>query len=74
MSIDYIRKTYGCQHKVGDQVAIRRGAGTSMDGMSGKLLRARGQYLVVQGSTWKGSFHPADVVAQPAQEGARHER
>lgn len=63
MSIDYIRKTYGCTHKVDDTVQIRVGAGTSMDGQTGKLLRAKGAYLVVAGSSWKGNFHPADVVA-----------
>lgn len=63
MSIEYIRKTYGCTHKIGDQVSIRDGAGTRMDGRTGKLTRARGAYLVVRGDTWRGSFHPADVVA-----------
>jgi len=63
MSIDYIRKTYGCAHKIGDQVTIRKGAGSSMDGMTGKLVRARGAYLVIRGETWRGTFHPADVLA-----------
>ncbi|ADU99400.1 hypothetical protein [Alicycliphilus denitrificans] len=61
MSIDYIRKTYGLTVKVGDQVSIRKGAGTWFDGLHGKLLRAQGQYLVVAGETWRGNFHPADV-------------
>lgn len=62
MSIEYIRKTYGCSHKIGDQVTIRKGAGSSMDGMTGKLVRARGAYLVIRGETWRGNFHPADVL------------
>lgn len=66
MSIDYIRKNYGCSLKVGEQVRIRKGAGTRLDGLEGKLLRARGQYLVVAGATWRGDFHPADV--EPADQ------
>ena len=61
MSIDYIRKTYGVPYKVGAQVRIRKGAGTWFDGLTGKLLRVRGQYLVVAGETWRGNFHPGDV-------------
>ena len=70
MSIAYIRKTYGLSVKVGDQVVIRKGAGTSFDGMQGKILRARGQYLVVKGETWRGSFHPGDIEQiQPSTKG-----
>lgn len=61
MSIAYIRKTYGLSVKVGQQVRIRKGAGTWFDGLTGKLLRAKGQYIVVAGSSWSGNFHPADV-------------
>lgn len=61
MSIAYIRKTYGLSVKVGQQVRIRKGAGTWFDGLTGKLLRAKGQYIVVAGSSWRGNFHPADV-------------
>lgn len=61
MSIDYIRKTYGLTLKIGEQVQIRRGAGTRLDGRRGKLTRANGAYLVVVGDTWRGTFHPADV-------------
>ena len=67
MSIEYIRKTYGCQHKIGDQVAIRVGAGTRLDGLRGKLTRARGAYLIVKGETWRGTFHPSDVVPLPKE-------
>lgn len=62
MSIAYIRKAYGCNHKIGDQVTIRKGAGSWFDGMSGTLLRAHGPYLVVKGETWRGHFHPSDVL------------
>lgn len=63
MSIDYIRKTYGCAHKIGDQVTIRKGAGSRFDGMTGKLIATRSAYLVVKGKTWRGNFHPDDVLA-----------
>jgi hypothetical protein len=66
VSIEYIRKTYGLQIKVGQQVSIRNGAGTWFDGLVGKVLRARGQYVVVKGETWRGNFHPADVEPTPA--------
>lgn len=59
--MDYIRKTYGIDLKVGERVKIRRGAGTGMDGQEGKLLRSRGSSLVVKSNHWKGSFHPFDV-------------
>ena len=62
MSIDYIRKMYGCNHKIGDQVKIRQGAGTWFDGMTGKLIATRAAYFVVKGKTWRGNFHPDDVV------------
>lgn len=63
MSIAYIRKTYGVDFKVGQQVRIRRGKELFMGGQIGKLLRARGQYLVVKGEHWEGQFHPGDVEA-----------
>lgn len=76
MSIEYIRKTYDCKHKIGDQVSIRVGAGTQMDGRTGKLTRARGAYLIVRGDTWRGTFHPDDVVAAASlalhREGGEH--
>lgn len=59
MTIAYIRKTYGVDVKVGQPVRIR--PGHFMSGQIGKLLRARGQYLVVKGETWRGNFHPGDV-------------
>lgn len=61
MSMDYIRKTYGIDLKVGERVQIRRGADTWMDGQEGKLIRARGPYLVVKAKHWMGAFHPFDV-------------
>lgn len=61
MSIDFIRRTYNLPVKVGERVRIRKGAKTWFDGMEGKLLRAKGQYLVVAGETWRGNFHPADI-------------
>jgi hypothetical protein len=61
MSIEYIRKTYGLTVKVGQQVRIRNGAGSWFDGMTGKVLRTSGPYLVVKGETWRGNFHPADI-------------
>ena len=61
MSIEYIRKSYGLAVKVGQQVRIRKGCGSLVDGLTGKVLRARGQYLVVAGSSWRGNFHPADI-------------
>lgn len=69
MSIEYIRRHYGCNHKIGDTVQIRPGAGTLVDGRTGRLLRARGAYLTVKGETWKGDFHPADVLPLAAQRG-----
>jgi len=66
MSIAYIRKTYGLAHKVGDQVSIRPDAGTRFDGCKGRLVRARGQYLVIKGDTWRGTFHPGDVAPATA--------
>jgi len=61
MSIDYVRKFYGVDFKIGDQVQIKPGAGSLVDGCIGKLTSARGARLVVKGRTWKGCFHPADV-------------
>lgn len=69
MSIEYIRKTYGLPVKVGQQVRIRKGAGTWFDGFKGKVLRARGQYVVVKGETWRGNFHPGDIECLPHEEG-----
>lgn len=68
MSIAYIRKTYGVPFKVGQQVQIRRGKELFMGGQIGKLLRARGAYLVVRGATWQGQFHPGDVEAIAASQ------
>jgi len=70
MSIAYIRMAYGVNFHVGDAVRIRHGAGTRFDGMSGKLLRAKDQYLIVAGETWEAKFHPDDVeqVASKTQE------
>jgi len=62
MSIDYIRKTYGLAVKVGQSVKIRPGCGSPMDGFTGQIIRAQGAYLVVRGATWRGNFHPADVL------------
>lgn len=61
MSIDYIRKTYSVPFKIGDTVSIRKGCGSPLDGLTGKLVRAKGSYLEVKGKTWRGTFHPADV-------------
>lgn len=61
MSIDYIRRTYGVPVKVGMTVRIRPGTGSLVDGLRGKVLRARAGYLVVRGETWVGDFHPADI-------------
>ena len=62
MSIAYIRKTYGVDFKIGQQVRIRPGAVSLCDGRTGKLVRARGQYLIVRGDGWGGNYHPADVL------------
>lgn len=67
MSIEYIRKTYGCAHKIGDLVTIKIEAGTRFDGMTGKLIRARSGYLVIKGEHWRGTFHPNDVVPATKQ-------
>jgi hypothetical protein len=61
VSIDYIRKAYGLDLKVGEQVRIKPGCGAASAGKRGKLVRARGQYLVVKGNGWDGHFHPGDV-------------
>ena len=61
MSIAYIRKTYGVAFKIGDTVSIRKGCGSPMDGLTGKLVSAKGSYLSVKGKTWRGSFHPSNV-------------
>jgi hypothetical protein len=66
MSMDYIRKAYGIPVKVGMEVRIRKGAGSWFDGMTGKVLRAQGQYVVVKGETWRGNFHPADIECAEA--------
>ena len=73
MSMAYIRKAYGLDLKAGERVQIRRGAGTGMDGQEGKLLRARGSYLVVKAKHWKGAFHPSDVqrATQAAKQGEK---
>ena len=72
MSIEYIRKFYSVDFKIGDQVQIRPGAGSLVDGCIGTLTSARNAHLVVKGSTWKGTFHPSDVqrpaAHQPAKE------
>lgn len=73
MSIEYIRKTYGLSVKVGQQVSIRKGAGTWFDGLVGKVLRAQGPYIVVKGSTWRGNFHPGDIVPATAETGRNDE-
>lgn len=62
MSIEYIRKRYGCAHKIGDQVKIRNSPELFMRGQVGKLIRAKGQYLKVAGASWCGNFHPDDVL------------
>lgn len=61
MGMEYIRKTYGLSVKVGQEVRIRKGADTWFDGMTGRVLRAQGPYVVVKGKTWRGNFHPADI-------------
>lgn len=61
MSIEYIRKTYGTDVKIGQTVRIRIGCGSRFDGMHGKLIRAQGPWLKVKGDTWRGNFHPSDV-------------
>jgi len=66
VTIAYIRKTYGLPVKVGMEVRIRAGAGTSFDGKPGKVLRASGQYVVVKGETWRASFHPLDIECKVA--------
>ncbi len=69
MSIAYIRKTYNLPIKVGMEVRIRVGAGSWFDGMTGTVLRAKGQYVIVRGSSWRGNFHPGDIeipAATPA--------
>ena len=70
MSINYIRETYGISLKIGDAVSIRLGCGSPLDGLTGKLVRARGGYLVVNGPTWSGTFHPADVLPAAKEGGA----
>jgi hypothetical protein len=76
MSIDYIRKAYGLDLKVGEQVRIKPGCGAASAGRLGKLMRARGHYLVVKGSGWGGQFHPGDVeraAHDTTKGGASHE-
>ncbi len=62
MSIEYIRKHYGCSHKIGDQVKIRNSPELFKRGQVGKLIRAKGSYLTVKGASWCGNFHPNDVL------------
>lgn len=73
MSIEYIRKTYECTLKIGDQVTIRKGAGSWFDGMTGKLISTKSAYLVVRGETWRGNFHPDDVLPAKATSADRAE-
>lgn len=61
MSIAFIRDAYGVDFKIGQQVRIRNAAGTRFDGQTGKLTRARNQYLRIRGDGWIGYFHPRDV-------------
>lgn len=63
MSIAYIRKAYGVPFKVGQLVRIRDDKELFMRGKTGKLLRAKNQYLEVKGDGWWGQFHPGDVEA-----------
>jgi ribosomal protein L21E len=69
MSIDYIRKTYSVDFKVGQQVRIKPGCASRFQGRVGKLISARGAYLKVTGEGgWGGQFHPLDVehVKEPS--------
>jgi len=65
MSIDYVRKFYGVDFKIGDQVQIKPGAGSLVDGCIGKLTSARDARLVVKGRTWKGPSIPATFRDPP---------
>lgn len=61
MNIDYIRKTYSVDFKIGQQVRIRPGCASRFNGRVGKLTRARDAYLKIKGDGWGGLFHPLDV-------------
>jgi hypothetical protein len=64
VSIEYIRKTYGLPVKVGMIVRIRKGACLVGNSLIGKVLRAKGEYVVVKGDTWHGYFRPADIECE----------
>lgn len=74
MSIAYIRRAYGVDFKIGQMVRVRPGAGSPTDGCTGKLVRARGHYLVVRGEGWVGNYHPSDVLPATPQGAADHGR
>lgn len=61
MSIDYIRKTYSVDFKIGQQVRIRPGCASRFGGCNGKLIGTRNIYLRVRGNGWVGLFYPLDV-------------
>lgn len=61
MSIDYIRKTYSVDFKIGQQVRIKQACGSPFSGRVGKLTWATSAYLNVKGDGWGGLFHPLDV-------------
>lgn len=61
MSIDYIRKNYNVDFKIGQQVRIHPGCASRFSGRTGKLIGARNIYLKVKGDGWVGLFYPLDV-------------